>query len=120
MTSFVESARCTYRHCPHVGSVTAGHAPEFLRRHAVTRACESVETIAAFRWIDVSICENRHRLRRVIKQGIEVREIICLRVDGLAKLVTHAELETQLAIELPTVCDEGFSLSETEKAHRIE
>src|SRR5215207_4025543 len=102
MTSFVESTRRPYRNCPHVGSVTAGHAPEFLRRHAVTRAYESVETIAAFRCVDISICKNRHRLRRVVKRGIEVRKIICLRVDGLTKLVTHTELKTQLTIELPT------------------
>src|SRR4029078_8700626 len=37
-----------------------------------------------------------------------------------AKLITHAELETQFAVDFPTIGNERLSLCETEEAHRIE
>src|SRR6185503_17939546 len=118
--ALVKPARCTDRHGQHCCTVAAGYAPEFLRWHSVARPNEPVETIATSRRVDVSVRENRHSLRRVVTRRIEVREIVCLCVDRLTELVTHAELETQLAIHFPTVGSERFSLRETEKAHRIE
>src|SRR5215216_5776633 len=103
MMSFVKPARRACRHGPHVGGVTTGHTPEFFRRNAVACANQSVETIAAFGRVDVSICENRYRLRRVVTRRIEVSEIVGLRVDRLTELVTHAEFETQLTINFPTI-----------------
>src|SRR6185503_16179544 len=118
--TFVQPARCAYRHGQHRRTVAAWHASEFFRRHTIARPNEPVETIAASGRVDVSIRENRHRLRRVVTRRIEVREIVRLRVDWLTELVSHAELETQLAIHFPTVRDERFRLREAEKAHRIE
>src|SRR5262245_26813896 len=118
--AFVKPARCANRNSQHCRSVASGHATELFRRHSVAGANETVETIAAFGRVDVSIRENCDGLRGVVKRRIEVREIVSLRVDGLTKLVTHAELETQFAIYFPTVRNERFSLREAEKAHRIE
>src|SRR6185295_17227696 len=118
--TFVKSARRASRHGKHSRTVAARYASKFFLRHTVAGAHEAVETIATFGRVDVSVRENRDRLRRIVTRRIEVREIVGLRVDWLAILVTHAELETQLAIHFPTVCDKRFGLRETEKAHRIE
>src|SRR6185369_5572880 len=115
-----ESARRACGHGQNGRAITAGDASELFRRHAVASTHEPVETIATFGRVDVSIRENRNRLRRVVERGIEVREVVGLRVNRLAILVAHAELETQIATHFPTVRDESFSLCETEKAHRIE
>src|SRR5215217_7079455 len=120
MMTFVKSARRAGRHSSHVNTIAAGHASELFRRHTIAGAHEAVETIAAAGRVDVSVRENRDCLRRIVKRRIEVRHIVGLRVDRLAKLVTHAELETQLAIHFPTVGDKGFSLGETEEAEGIE
>src|SRR6185369_9563996 len=120
MMTFVKSARRAGRHGSHVSTVAAGHASELFRRHTVTGADETVETIAAAGRVDVSVRENRDCLRRIVKRWIEVRHIVGLRVDRLAKLVTHAELETQLAIHFPTIGDKRFRLRESEEAQRIE
>src|SRR6185503_1482865 len=118
--TFVKSARRSGRHSEHSRTVAAWHSSELFGRHTVTGAHEAVETIATLGRIDVSVRENRDRLRRIVTRRIEVREVVRLRIDRLAKLVAHAELEAQLAIHFPTVCDECFGLRETEKAHRIE
>src|SRR6185436_9748528 len=118
--AFIKPARRANWNGKHCCTVTSGHAAEFFRRHAVARADETVEAIAAFRGVNVSIRENRDGLCGIVKRRIEVREIVGLRVDRLTKLVTHAELEAQLAINFPTVCNKRLGLRETEKAHRIE
>src|SRR5215218_1204654 len=120
MMSFVESARRARRHSKHSRAVATRHASELIRRHAVAGAHEPIETIATSGRVDVSVRENRDGLRRIVTGRIEIREIVGLRVDRLAKLVTHAELKTQLATDFPTVSDKRFGLRETEKAHRIE
>jgi hypothetical protein len=117
---FVKSARRASRNGSHVGTVAAGHASELFRRYAVTGAHEPIETIAAAGRVDVSVRENGDCLRRIVKRRIEVSHIVGLRVDRLAKLVTHAELETEFAIHFPTVGDKRFRLRETEEAQRIE
>src|SRR6185503_13988708 len=120
MMTFVKPARRASRHGLHVSTVAAGHASELFRRHTVTGAHEPVETIATSGPVDVSVRENRDGLRRIVKRRIEVRHVVGLRVDRLAKLVTHTELETQPAIHFPTVGNKRFRLGETEKAQRIE
>src|SRR5215213_2459616 len=120
MMAFIKSARCACRHGQNRCAVAAGHASELFSRHTVTCAHDPVQTIATPGRVDVSVRENRNRLRRIVMRRIEVREIVGLRVDRLAKLVAHAEFETQLAIHFPTVRYESLSLRETEKAHRIE
>src|ERR1044072_7836010 len=120
MMTVVKPARRAGRHGLHVSTVAARHASELFRRHAVASAHEPVETIAATGRIDVSVRENRDGLRRIVKRRIEFGHIVGLRVDRLAKLVTHAELETQLAIHFPTVGDKRLCLRETEEAEGIE
>src|SRR5689334_17511358 len=120
MMSFIESARRAGRHRQNGCTIAAGHASEFFSRPTVTSPYDAVQTVAAFGSVDVSVREDRDRVRRIVERRIEVREVVRLRVDRLAKLVTHAELETQLAIHFPTIRDESLSLRETEKTHRIE
>src|SRR6185369_9233948 len=70
--------------------------------------------------VDIAVRQNRDGFRRIVKRRIEVGHVIRLRIDRLAKLITHAELETQLAIDFPTVRHERLSLREAEEAHRVE
>ena len=100
--------------------VTNLDASEFLGRHTVARPNKTVETIATLGRVDVSVRENRYCLGGVVKRRIEVREIVGLREDRHAKLVTHAKLEAQPAAYFPTVGNKRLRLREAEEAHRIE
>src|SRR5687768_7043582 len=110
MMSFVEPARRAYGYGEYLCTVTAGNATELFRRDSVSSADETIKTIAAFRRIDVSVRQDRYSLCGVIRGRIEVREVVCLRVNWLSKLPAYAELETQPAAHLPTIRDECFRL----------
>src|SRR5688572_28863843 len=118
--AFVESAWRSDRHSTHGCTIAPRHAGQLFRRHSVTCTHQTVETVSAFRRVDVSIRQNRHGLRRIVTRRVEVGEIVGLGVDRLPKLITHAEYEIELAIDFPTVRDERFGLREPEKTHRIE
>src|SRR5688572_3309087 len=108
--SFVQSTRRASRYGSHVRAVATRYACEFFRRHAITGAHETVKAIAASSRIDVSIRENRYRLRRIVKRWIEVGEVVRLRVNRQTILIAHAELETELPIDFPTVSHKSFCL----------
>ena len=65
------------------------------------------------------LAQNSHCLSRVIQRGIKIGQVVSLRVNGQAKLVTHSDFQTQLSSYFPTVCAERFELCETEETKRI-
>src|SRR6185369_1938623 len=81
MMRLVKTTRSAGRHRSYVSTITTRNAPKFFRRHTIAGANESIETIAAFSRVDVSVCENRNSLRRIVESRIKVSEIVRLSVD---------------------------------------
>src|SRR5262249_12669143 len=103
----------------HRRAVPIRHSSKLARGDAITRANNSVQAIAPFGRVDISIEQHGDRLRRIVSAGIEVCDLIGLCVRRNDVLIAHAQLEAEIAPHSPVIRYKPVILRKAEETDRV-